>query len=81
LSYDFLNYCVVVLAHDVHTDWRDLLVTGVQRFDELKESKVELVRAGRKRNLKHAENWASKAFDNCHLCKDLTVEKSIRDLS
>jgi hypothetical protein len=55
--------------------------SGNRRFGELKDSEVELVVNGGKRKSKYFKNWAAKAFDEWRLCKGLSIEKSIGDLS
>jgi hypothetical protein len=39
------------------------------------------VKRGRERKSKHSEKWAARAFDEWRLCKGLSVDKSIGDLS
>jgi hypothetical protein len=51
------------------------------RFRELDEVEVRNALSGGKRKSKHAEMWASNAFDEWRICNGYSIEKSIADLS
>ena len=50
-------------------------------FQELDNVEVKNTLLGGRRKLRHSEVWASKTFNEWHICNGYIIEKSIADLS